>query len=367
MGFGPAAVLGVVAAAHRPTGHRAGRRRRVRLEPERRRDRRRDGDRARLGRHEQRGVRHDRRPGAQALRHGLRLRVRGRRSARTRPTSPRWPAPAEPTASRSSTPAELEPALRAACASGPPDGHRCADAQHAGDDARRVGHRADLPGRPMRLTDGHDDRPIEGAGAGQAARAATWSTAITATTDRQRLRARRALDEAIGREAFPAMLLRLWRGDAATRCRGGPAGRVPGRRDRPRAAGPVRARGADHRVDPGDADECAGRRHPVVRRAARRRRDPRDADHRHACPPTASVEDVGRRGLRSGARGRPPAAGHRPSLARARPARRAAPRGRTEDHRRHAPRRPFGPSRARGACTSATRSPSTSTAPWPSR
>ena len=40
--------------------------------------------------------------------------------------------------------------------------------------------------------------------------------AITATTDRQVFVRGVALDEAIGRETFPAMLLRLWRGDAAT-------------------------------------------------------------------------------------------------------------------------------------------------------
>ena len=56
----------------------------------------------------------------------------------------------------------------------------------------------------------------EGAGAGQASRATSWSTAITATTDRQVFVRGVALDHAIGREAFPAMLLRLWRGEAAT-------------------------------------------------------------------------------------------------------------------------------------------------------
>ncbi|HEX5590976.1 MAG TPA: citrate/2-methylcitrate synthase [Candidatus Limnocylindrales bacterium] len=56
----------------------------------------------------------------------------------------------------------------------------------------------------------------EGVGAGQTARAASWSTAITATTDRQVFIRGVALDDAIGRETFPAMLLRLWRGEAAT-------------------------------------------------------------------------------------------------------------------------------------------------------
>ncbi len=43
-----------------------------------------------------------------------------------------------------------------------------------------------------------------------------WASAITATTDEQVFVRGIALDEAIGRESFPAMLLRLWRGDAAT-------------------------------------------------------------------------------------------------------------------------------------------------------
>lgn len=54
----------------------------------------------------------------------------------------------------------------------------------------------------------------EGQGAGQTARAADWSTSITATTDRHVFVRGVALDEAIGRESFPGMLLRLWRGDA---------------------------------------------------------------------------------------------------------------------------------------------------------
>ena len=64
------------------------------------------------------------------------------------------------------------------------------------------------------------DRP--GAGAhrgsptGQAHKAGAWSTAITVTTDERVYVRGMALDEAIGRESFPAILLRLWRGDAAT-------------------------------------------------------------------------------------------------------------------------------------------------------
>jgi citrate synthase len=59
-------------------------------------------------------------------------------------------------------------------------------------------------------------RAHEGAGAGQASRARSWASAITATTDMRVFVRGLALDEAIGRESFPAMLLRLWRGDAAT-------------------------------------------------------------------------------------------------------------------------------------------------------
>ena len=55
-----------------------------------------------------------------------------------------------------------------------------------------------------------------GSPTGKAHRAGTWATAITATTDDRVFVRGVALDEAIGRESFPAMLLRLWRGDAAT-------------------------------------------------------------------------------------------------------------------------------------------------------
>ena len=55
-----------------------------------------------------------------------------------------------------------------------------------------------------------------GSGAGQAHRAEAWTTAITATTDERVFVRGVALDEAIGREPFPVMLLRLWRGDEAT-------------------------------------------------------------------------------------------------------------------------------------------------------
>ena len=56
----------------------------------------------------------------------------------------------------------------------------------------------------------------EGTGAGQAHRAAPWASAITTTTDRQVFVRGLALDQAIGRESFPAMVLRLWRGQEAT-------------------------------------------------------------------------------------------------------------------------------------------------------
>lgn len=56
----------------------------------------------------------------------------------------------------------------------------------------------------------------QGLGAGQAHHAEPWSTAITATTDERVFVRGVALDEAIGRDSFPTMLLRLWRGDAVT-------------------------------------------------------------------------------------------------------------------------------------------------------
>jgi citrate synthase len=56
----------------------------------------------------------------------------------------------------------------------------------------------------------------QGSPTGQSHKADAWSTAITATTDEHVFVRGLALDEAIGREAFPAMLLRLWRGEPAT-------------------------------------------------------------------------------------------------------------------------------------------------------
>lgn len=56
----------------------------------------------------------------------------------------------------------------------------------------------------------------QGSPTGQAHKATAWPTAITATTDERVFIRGMALDEAIGRESFPAMLLMLWRGDSAT-------------------------------------------------------------------------------------------------------------------------------------------------------
>ena len=64
------------------------------------------------------------------------------------------------------------------------------------------------------------ERPSTGAhhgsGAGQAHEATAWSTALTATTDERVFVRGLALDEAIGQESFPTILLRLWRGDEAS-------------------------------------------------------------------------------------------------------------------------------------------------------
>ena len=91
---------------------------------------------------------------------------------------------------------DLEPTLREAIALGPADAPRRAHAQHAGGHARCVGHRAHLPGGPM-------TRVHEGQGAGRAARATSWSTSITATTEERVFVRGVALDEAIGRSPSP--------------------------------------------------------------------------------------------------------------------------------------------------------------------
>jgi citrate synthase len=54
----------------------------------------------------------------------------------------------------------------------------------------------------------------QGSAAGKAHEAEPWATAISATTDEHVYVRGVALDEAIGREPFPAILLRLWRGDS---------------------------------------------------------------------------------------------------------------------------------------------------------
>lgn len=56
----------------------------------------------------------------------------------------------------------------------------------------------------------------QGSPTGQSHKANAWPTAITATNDEHVFVRGVALDEAIGRETFPAMLLLLWRGDPAT-------------------------------------------------------------------------------------------------------------------------------------------------------
>ena len=119
MGFGPSAVLGVAASGVDRPGGRAGRRWRFRLEPERRGDGGRDGHRTDLGSHEQRRLRDHRRPGAQALRQRLRVRVPGGRPpvlARLRGDRPGLRGrrhPASPTRTRS-CPRSRPRALRAA-------------------------------------------------------------------------------------------------------------------------------------------------------------------------------------------------------------------------------------------------------------
>lgn len=61
------------------------------------------------------------------------------------------------------------------------------------------------------ITGAHEGTPTGGAHLAE-----PWATAITATTDERVFVRGVPLDEAIGREPFPAMLLRLWRGDDVT-------------------------------------------------------------------------------------------------------------------------------------------------------
>jgi citrate synthase len=66
------------------------------------------------------------------------------------------------------------------------------------------------------VTRGSRSGAHRGSPSGGAHRAGAWSTAITATTDEHVYVRGVALDEAIGRDSFPATLLRLWRGDEVT-------------------------------------------------------------------------------------------------------------------------------------------------------
>jgi citrate synthase len=66
------------------------------------------------------------------------------------------------------------------------------------------------------MTQGKDTGAHRGSGAGQAHRAGVWSTAITTTTEDRVFVRGVALDDAIGRDSFPAVLLRLWRGNDVT-------------------------------------------------------------------------------------------------------------------------------------------------------
>ena len=234
---------------------------------------------------------------------------------------------------------ELQAALRARMRLGPSHRHRRADAEHAGDDARGVGHRAHLPGRPMTgeartaVTRAH-----EGEGAGQASRPGEWATAITATTDTQVFVRGVALDEAIGRESFPAMLLRLWRGDAATDAEAALMGAcmVAAIDHGPLAPSALVARTvASTRA--GRMSALAGGilsfgdlHGAVVTRAMQ---------IVATVPAEGDLEAWADARVRDRASGRPPAARDRPSLARPRPPRGAAARRRDRARRRPSCRR----------------------------
>jgi citrate synthase len=81
-------------------------------------------------------------------------------------------------------------------------------------DSQTSGHQAHPTGDAMTRRDGLGAH--QGSPTGQAHKATVWPTAITATTDERVFVRGTALDEAIGRDSFPAMLLLLWRGDSAT-------------------------------------------------------------------------------------------------------------------------------------------------------
>src|SRR5690606_41813633 len=85
----------------------------------------------------------------------------------------------------------------------------------AGDPRRRDLAAARPQHRGVRMTDQftptHQGNP-----AGQSHKAEPWHSAITMTTDHPVIVRGVPLDEAIGRESFPAMLLLMWRGEPAT-------------------------------------------------------------------------------------------------------------------------------------------------------
>jgi citrate synthase len=66
------------------------------------------------------------------------------------------------------------------------------------------------------VTEHSSDSAHRGSPGGQAHKAEAWATAITATTDQHVYVRGVALDEVLGEVSFPAMVLRLWRGDEPT-------------------------------------------------------------------------------------------------------------------------------------------------------
>lgn len=66
------------------------------------------------------------------------------------------------------------------------------------------------------MTKHRDEGAHRGSPRGQSHRADPWATAITTTTDERVFVRGVPLDESIGLESFPAMVLRLWRGDSAS-------------------------------------------------------------------------------------------------------------------------------------------------------
>ncbi len=106
------------------------------------------GDRPGVGRHEQRRVRDHRRAASASTTGRVRVRVRGRRS----PYTPDFAAMARACGAdgiRIERPERAPGRAARGVRVRPSDRDRRPHAQHAGDDARGVGHRADLPGGPM--------------------------------------------------------------------------------------------------------------------------------------------------------------------------------------------------------------------------